>query len=241
MRQCMKVILILGILLAMVSITHAEDTIVISSIDSSVTKIAEKVMAEAYKRMDMKLEVRLLPAERALQASNDGEVDGELYRMKNISQSYPNLILIPVAVVNINEMVFTKKGKKFSVKSWDSLLPYKVGYRKGIKVIETNLVKGTDAEAVTTLDQLFMKLESGRNDVVVETQLSGLQTINKQGLKDIVMLEPPLSSLPLFHFLNVKNKRLVEPLTSVLKKMEKDGVIRNIQKKAIQSIISSSK
>jgi polar amino acid transport system substrate-binding protein len=128
----MKYVIVLGILIIIVSITHSEGTIVISTVEGSVSAIAEKVMAEAYKRIGMKLEVKKLPGERALQASNNGEVDGELYRKRDIDQTYPNLIVIPVAVVNIDEMVFTKKSKKFAVKSWDSLLPYRVGYRKGI-------------------------------------------------------------------------------------------------------------
>jgi polar amino acid transport system substrate-binding protein len=180
----------------------------------------------------MTMEVKRFPGERALLTSNNGEVDGELFRKKEIVQSYPNLVLIPVSIVNVDEMAFTKSDKKFSVKGWESLLPYSVGYRTGIKIIEDNLVKGTNAETVATLDLLFQKLEKGRNDVVIETRLSGLQTIKDLGLKDIVMLEPPLLQSPLYHFLNVKNKNLVEPLTAVLLEMEKTGVIKDIQKKA---------
>jgi polar amino acid transport system substrate-binding protein len=241
-RRSVIVILVLGMFLSMVGIAYAQKTITISTINGSVTDVAEKVMTEAYKRLGITLEVKRFPGERALQLSNSGETDGELYRKRDIDKVYPNLILIPIPVVDIDEMVFTKRNNNFAVKGWESLLPYTVGYRIGIKIIESNLVKGTKAETVATLEQLFTKLELGRNDVVIETRLSGLQTIKALGLKDIVILEPPLVKSPLFHFLHVKNKGLVEPLTAVLKQMEKDGVIRNIQLKALdQSPKSPSK
>ena len=240
MKPCLTVILVLGMLLATVGIVHAQ-VMVFSTVEGSIRPIAEEVMIEAYKRMGMTIEVRTLPPERAIQEANNGEVDGDLYRKRDIDKAYPNLIVVPVPIVSIDEMVFTKADKKFSVDGWESLLPYTVGHRLGIKVIEGNLVEGTKSEAVRTLEQLFKKLEDGRNDVVIETRLSGLATINKLGLKDIVMLEPPLMSLPLFHCLHVKNKDLVEPLTAVLQQMEEEGVIEEIQKKAEQSVQSPAK
>ena len=241
MKPCLTVILVLGMLLATVGIVHAQVKVFSTVEGSSMVPIAEEVMIEAYKRMGMTIEVRPLPPERALQDANNGEVDGDLYRKRDIDKAYPNLIVVPVPIVSIDEMVFTKADKKFSVDGWESLLPYTVGHRLGIKVIEGNLVEGTKSEAVRTLEQLFKKLEDGRNDVVIETRLSGLATINKLGLKDIVMLEPPLMSLPLFHCLHVKNKHLVEPLTAVLQQMEEEGIIEEIQKKAEQSLQSPSK
>jgi polar amino acid transport system substrate-binding protein len=233
----MRIFLTLILALAVINTAFAQ-TLVISTIDGSATPIAEKVMTEAYKRMGKTMEIKKFPAERSLQVANSGEVDGDLYRKKDINQTYTNLIVIPVPVVSVDIMVFTK-GKKFQVKDWKSLLPYKVGYRLGIKVIEDNIVKGTKAEADPTLDQLFRKLEGGRNDIAIETRLSGLETISKLGLKGVIMLEPPLVKSPLYHCLNVKNKHLVEPLTAVLRQMEKEGVIQNIQKKAEQQILKS--
>jgi polar amino acid transport system substrate-binding protein len=229
------VILTVGISIATYNIAHTK-TIIISTFEGSVTFIAEKVMDEAYRRLGMTLELKKLPAERSLQIANNGDVDGELHRKNDIDKSYPNLIVIQVPIVNIDEMIFTK-NKKLIVKDWNSLLPYKIGYRIGIKVIEENLVNGTKTEVVPTLEQLFLKLDMGRNDVVIETRFSGLQTIAKLKLKNIIMLDRPIVRTSLFHCLNVKNKDLVEPLTGVLKKMEKEGMIQAIQIKAEQQLL----
>lgn len=237
MKQSHKAVFLLGMFLTAIVAGHAQ-TIVISTVKGSVTPIAQSVMKEAYRRLGMKLEVQTMPGERALQSSNSGQVDGELYRKKDISKAYPNLIVIPVPVVSIDENVFTK-GKRFPVTGWGSLVPYTVGYRIGIKIIEDNLVKGTKAEPVATLDQLFKKLDEGRTDVVIETNLSGLQTIKKLRLTGVIMLEPPIVQSPLFHCLNVKNKRLVEPLTTVLRQMEKEGTIKTLQQKAVRDFMNS--
>ena len=50
----------------------------------------------------------------ALLVANKGEVDGDLYRKRDIHKAYPSRIVIPVPVVSIEEMAFTK-GKKFEV------------------------------------------------------------------------------------------------------------------------------
>jgi len=198
-------------------------------------------MTEAYKRLNMKLEIKTMPGERALAASNGGDVDGELYRKKDISVAYPNLVVIPVAIISVDEMAYVKNAKAAKISDWASLGPYNVGYRKGIKLIEDNIVAGTKTTPVATLEQLFKMLEEGRIDVAIETNISGLETIGKLGLSDIVMLDAPIAKSPLYHCLNVKNQKLAEPLTAVLRKMEKDGTILDIQKKAMQELLAATK
>lgn len=229
-------IFVLGIVLATPLFAFSQP-IVISAFegDEPLTGTAAKVMTEAYRRMGWVMELKQFPGERALQVANDGVVDGDLYRMKGIDQAYPHLVVVPVSIVTADVMVFAK-DKIFPVRGWKSLLPYRVGYRIGVKSIEANLIPGTQSEAVSSLTQLYKKLQAGRNDVVVDTRLSGLATIHQMGMKDIVMLEPPIMTIQLFHVLHEKNKHLVGPLTKVLKQMEKEGAIRDMQKRAEQTV-----
>ena len=241
MKQNVMVIIVLPVLLAAAGMAYGQ-RIVISTFDekSPNLDIAERIMAEAYQRIGMTLDIRRLPGERAIQTANYGDLDGDLIRRNGMSQTYPNLIMVPVTIITIDFVVFAKE-KRFPVKGWESLIPYNVGYRRGVKSVETNLAEGTKSESVTTLVQAFNKLYAGRNDVVIDTRFGGLAKLNDLGMKNIVVLEPPLTASPQFHYLHVKNQHLIKPLTAVLRQMEKEGIIQQIQQQVVQDLSSPSK
>lgn len=240
MKKLFIIILVAAILLAAAETGHTEN-IVISTFDfkSPNLDVAERVMTEAYRRIGAVMTVRRMPGERAILTANGGMQDGELIRRGGMSQTYPNLIMIPVPVVIVDFVVFAKE-RNFEVSGWESLIPYRVGYRRGVKTVETNLAAGTKSEAVTTLEQAFGKLRVGRTDVVVDTRLGGLVKLNQLGIRDIVVLEPPLTVSPQFHYLHVKNRQLSKPLTAVLRQMEKEGVIQDILRQVIQDLQTTS-
>ena len=240
MKKYVGVILVLGVLLITAEMGYAED-IVISTFDfqSPNVDVAEKVLTEAFTRIGHTMRLRRLPAERAIHTANDGKVDGELIRRDEMSSTYPNLIMVPVPIVIVDFVVFTKE-KRFQVNGWDSLIPYKVGYRRGVKTVETNLTADTKSEAVSTLEQAFRKLDVGRTDVVVDTRLGGLVMLHQLGIEDTIVLEPSLIASPQFHYLHVKNQQLVKPLTKVLTQMEEEGVMQQIQQQVIEDSPSPS-
>lgn len=206
---------------------------------SPVTEVAEKVMTEAYRRLGLTLQVKPLPGERALQSANDGLMDGELYRGGDIAQTYTNLVKIPVVIATVDFVVFAK-DKTLPVRAWKDLAPYTVGYKRGIKTIEVNLPNGTKSEPVMATEQAFKKLDTGRNDAVVAVRLTGLLALKELGIKNITILDPPLQSLQLFHFLHVKKKGLADRLTATLQQMEREGVMKSIQREVEQGALSSS-
>lgn len=225
------------LILSTCGIACAEKTIIISTMPEldPVAQVALKVMTEAYKRLGITMIIKNFPGERALQTANAGVVDGELYRRKEVENDYPNLIRIPVPITVAEVVVFTK-GKHFPVEGWKSIRPYKVGYIRGIKMIEANLPKGGVFEPVNNNEQAFLKLEAGRTDLVVGVRAAGLITISHLGLKGIEVLEPPLITNDLYHFLYIKNQHLVKPLTEVLQQMQKEGFIKKTIDDGIKEI-----
>ena len=192
------------------------------------TSIAEQVMTEAYRRLGISLVVNKLPGERSLRSANNGETDGELYRKVGMERDYPNLLIVPVALLNYEIVIFTR-GTNFVVNGWDSLRPFTIGYVKSIKIVEKN-TQGMKVEVANTLRQAFLKLMLGRSDVVVANRTSGLAVLKELNLQEIKVLTPPLVSFPVFHYLNSKHAALVPKLTTVLQQMQKDKIIENIQK-----------
>lgn len=222
--------------------TAQAQTMVVSTLEDKdpVTEMAEKVMAEAYRRLGMKMEVHEFPGERALQTANDGKVDGELYRKGDIAETFTHLIKIPVVISSADFVVFVKDSS-ISAYDWNSLLPYRVGYKRGVKSVEMNLVKGTKSEPVSSTDQAFKKLEAGRNDVVISPKITGLVLLSQLGITGVTALDPPLLSIQLFHYLHEKHKTLVPKLTATLQQMEKEGLIRELHKQVEQAAVLRAK
>ncbi|WP_256077662.1 ABC transporter substrate-binding protein [Massilia sp. YIM B04103] len=192
------------------------------------TDIAEQVLREAYRRLGMNLDVVRLPAERALVSANDGMMDGELYRKIGIERDYPNLMIVPIPLLTYEIVIFTL-GTSFVVSGWESLRPFTIGFIRGIKIVEQN-TQGMHIEPVATMMQALQKMTMGRTDVVVGNRVSGLAMAKTLKLADIRVLQPPLATFPVFHYLHKKHEALIPKLSAVLQQMQKDKVIERIQK-----------
>ncbi|MES2129794.1 MAG: transporter substrate-binding domain-containing protein [Pseudomonadota bacterium] len=192
------------------------------------TNVAEKVLAEAYRRLGYTLVVHKLPGERTLVYANEGKMDGELYRKLGMDQQYPNLIIVPVPLLTYEIVIFTH-GTSFVVNGWESLRPYTIGLVRGIKIVQEN-TQGMRTEAVPTMKQAFEKMLMGRTDVVVGNRSSGMAVVKSLKLDDVHVLEPALASFPVYHYLNKKHAALVPELTRVLRQMQAEKTIEKIQK-----------
>lgn len=195
------------------------------------TRIAAQVVSEAYRRLDIAVVIDKLPGERSLRSANSGDTDGELYRKLGMERDYPNLMVVPVALLTYEIVIFTR-GTGFVVDGWESLRPYTVGFVKSIKIVEQN-TQGMRVEVAATLRQAFLKMMLGRSDVVVANRSSGLAALKELNLQDVKVLAPALATFSVFHYLNKKHAALVPKLTTVLQQMQRDKTIETIQKSVV--------
>ncbi|MET0084428.1 MAG: transporter substrate-binding domain-containing protein [Sedimenticola sp.] len=189
--------------------------------------ISERVLQEAYGKIGISIRVDKVPGKRALASSNSGKVDGEANRIANINEKFTNLIMIPVPVVNIKMVAFSKQ-ETFPVNGWESLKPYNIGIRRGIRISDEG-TKGMQRQLVDDYHQLFTLLDLGRVEVVVAPHLVGLIEMKKSNIKDVKTLEPPLIETKLYHYLHKKHESLVPKITASLREMEAEGDIERIQ------------
>lgn len=195
--------------------------------------IAERVLREAYRRIGRELEVKPMPGERSLLSANSGDTDGELYRRAGIERAYPNLLMVPVPLQLYEIVVFTKL-RQLELRGWESLRPYKLGFVKGIKVIEENTV-GMQIETVATLQQAFSKLVLGRTELVLANRVSGLASLRQHGFSDVRVLQPPLAAFPVYHYLHKRHEGLLPRLTAVLRDLEQERFIQKVQEEVLAS------
>ena len=167
---------------------------------------ATDILRKAYGKLGLNFSFTNLPGKRSLVHSNTGLIDGELLRVQGINIKYPNLIVVPVSIAQLEQVVFTKNAS-FDVKGWESLRPYKIGIRLGVEITKKK-TEGMIQEFTRSDDSNFKKLAAGRIDVIARGRVAGLAIIKKLKLKGLNVLEPPLEIIKLFHVLNKKRINL---------------------------------
>ncbi len=234
----MQKILLLVALLCATSASSAQQFITIGRSNGVMGTLAEAVLREAYQQLNIELRVRELPAERALNEANRGTTDGDMTRIAGLEARYPNLLRIPVAVNQIEGMVFTS-GTDIKVTGWESLRPYRIGVRIGIKFAEDG-TRGMNVQPVATNELLFSKLELGRTDIIVASRIEGQVLMKRLNTRKVRPVEPPLTTISLYHYVHRRHQALVPRLTRVLQAMEQSGRIKAIRESALNTMLAEA-
>ncbi len=192
------------------------------------------ILEEAYASLGIEIEVLRYPGLRSLKIANEGDVDGELSRVKAFEQDYPNLIPVPAPVNQLRASVFSK-NREIELRGWESLRGYTIGITRGMRFAE----RGADGMTIiraNSHEQLFQLLDKGRVDVVINPFVNGLVIIKKLKLEGIHALEPPLVHIDLYHFLHKRHLALVPRITDSLRQMDASGRINEIRNQFFQDI-----
>ena len=181
-------------------------------------------ITEAFKRLDRKVDFSAVPVERSLRLANNGEIDADCSRIKQVTKTYTNLVQVPETIFTLNFHAFSN-DKNFNIRQWEDLKPHVVATVVGWKLAEINLqrVKPDDYLAVSDEYALFKMLNANRIDLAVFALLDGQTKLKELGFSQIKPIDPPLQSVPLYFSMNKKNQHLVEPLNRVFKEMKQDG------------------
>lgn len=188
---------------------------------------AAEIIRVAYEKLGVTVTYKRYPAERSLRMANQGKSDGELVRIAGLTAKYPNLLQIPFSHAEIEQMAFSE-NRDLKVSGWQSLAPYKLVFDRGFKVAERN-TKGMNTHQVTSHEAAFLMVKSGRMEVAIANRFTGTRILQNPNFKTIKMIEPPLQSSTLYHYVNARHKDLIGPVVNVLEMMKKSGEIDAIK------------
>jgi polar amino acid transport system substrate-binding protein len=195
------------------------------------TGFLDVIAAEAFRRIEVELRLVKLPAERALLLANDGLEDGDLGRIAGLEEQYPNLVRVPEKIIDWDFSAFSKDASIPA--NFEAIRRHSVGLIKGWKIYERNMA---GAERVTTVDdprQLFRLLDRDRIEVALYSRLMGMAFIQKQGVKNIHPLEPPLASRALYIYLNKRHAKLVPKLAEALRALKREGFYQRVYREKL--------
>lgn len=185
------------------------------------------VVAEAFKRAGVAVDINAAPWKRAITGIDNAE-NGVAGIYKNTERlkkyDYSDKLFDEVIVA------YTAKDKAFAFSGVDSLKGKTVGVIRGWSYgddFDAAVKSGSIKTEETASDaQNFVKLEIGRVDVVLSIKESASAVVAKQKLEDKVRaLDPPLSSSASFLAFNkTANKvALLGTINEALAAMHKDG------------------
>lgn len=176
-----------------------------------------------------------LPSKQALDISNTGISDGEICRIAPLPQVYPNLIMVPVAIFQLQVHAYTlDKDIKFS--HFSELQGYRIGGLGGVVLLEREFAN-MDFYTTRSIKSTFDELLEGKFDIAIAAKLSGLYHLAEQDRHHIQRHDPPLLIEPLYHYLHKNHQHLVPAITSRLKAMYQGGEIQKIRQAYEQALL----
>ncbi|MBA5604141.1 hypothetical protein H3H36_02035 [Duganella sp. FT3S] len=186
------------------------------------------IYTEAFRQLNIPLQIRVLPAMRASVEALAGNVDGELVRGYDYGRMQPSLIRVEEPVLYLTAAAYAHKPG-IKVQGWDSLrgTSYRVEYRNGYVVVRQRLeavLPGDSLSAVGGAEQGLRKLLLGRTDLYVDTEemlqpMLQSDAFRGSGIYSAGILE----RAPTYGYLTKGHEKLALQLADVLRKMRASG------------------
>ncbi len=201
------------------------DFVFYTGAQSPMKELLEKRLQEAFRRaggFSLKL-INPGSAQRALVLANE-DGDGDANRVLNIKELHPenteNLLIIPEPLNTASFRVYTN-GTVTAIKDYNSLSPFRNGFRVGVKILETN-VPGTRI-MLPDATRLLQMLNDGRLDTVIEWPSIADRIIQENNYTNITKGTTTLIHLDLYAYIHRKHYSLVPKITQALREMKEQG------------------
>jgi polar amino acid transport system substrate-binding protein len=217
----MRIIAVILVLLVSLSGVAGADVIRIAATDDPIARVVAKVAKEVYRQIGHDVEISFFPALRSAQKVNDGSFDAELSRSAGFESRYPNLVRVKEPIFSVSASAIVREGSKIDKLTWQSMKNYRVGYPLGYRLMDIRL-KGSNATTVSNTEFIPKMVQTGRLDVgILITSTAKKATSVNSGIR---VLDPPLETVALYHYVHFKRRRLVPQIEDILIKMNDSGL-----------------
>ena len=200
-------------------------------------EIARIVLPQIYQKIDKKIKITPLPANRAQYEANAGIKAGETLRIYSYGIENKDQIRVPTPYYYLYTSVFALTSKQIIVTEKDDLKKYKVGKVSGVKHT-ANITKGLDkVYNSNSTDSLFQQLLLGNIDIALTNLSDGELLLSKDKFSEVKVVNPALVKLDLFHYIHKNHQELVEPVNQAIKQLQANGELAKMLKQAEEIIL----
>lgn len=180
------------------------------------TGIYDIILQNAFDQVGVQIIINHLASSRSIENVEIGIDDGEFARIKGLSSTYRNILLVDEKLVDFAFTAFAK-DKSLLLEDWNSLSRYNVAYLKGWKIYEKNSVGAKSVLVSSSEEELFRLLINDRVDIVLYERLRGLSFLEKNNIHGVFPLSRPLAVKGMYLYLNKRHAALITPLQQALK------------------------
>lgn len=190
------------------------------------TELALELLRTAYGQLGIDVVTRLVPSRRALLMADIGEVDGDLFRIADVGDQYPNLVRVPYPLLNGQLHALTSNPDLVGLQSLDQLTTtdLRVAVRRGVIIAEqTAEALGMTPVRTDSHAQILALLEWGRVDLALVSSIEGFSPLNDDAWGSVYVFPDIVTDFTLYHYLHRRHAHLAEPLAKVLETLERSG------------------
>ena len=192
----------------------------------------EAILAEAYRRIGATVTFKCLPPKRDLVWANDNKIDASAIRAKEVLRDYPNLVEVPVPLLQYSLCAFTANSD-ITIHNANDLQRHSVGITLGKIADETLLQQyGVNYQTFVSPKSAISLLLKGRLDVFVHDCLSCKSFLQQLQLKNVVF--HPLYTGYAYHVINRKHKNIIPKLSGAFTSMIQDGTLKRLAGRLVE-------
>ena len=208
--------------------------------DGKPAGIFYEIMTEAFRRLEIPLEVETYPWARAQKIVASGKADGMVTILTNARKQ---LYLGSDPILLASEQIFVNRNNKrikeiMAIRSLKAIMPFKVVETIGSGWTAEKL-NGADITWVPGMDNAFNMLIKGRADIFIATGFTGSEFLKKkirigdsysEGYKSIITNPYPLRTVA-FRLLVRKESsfvNMIDQFNETIHQMQMEGTIQDI-------------
>lgn len=195
-----------------------------------------EVMKVALAPLSIQVNVIEMPGRRVIYQVNNGEIDGDLCRVKNFKQisndDTQNYLRINEAIVHTDIVMITLANTKIDNVNWERVNQGRVAFLRGSKTIRKN-IKEPQRIAVSSNIQALKMVANKRADgaVMFASVAKKLFNDNAELAQQLIIQKQPITSYDQFPYLNKKHALLQAKIEKRLRELKLTGELESIANK----------
>lgn len=206
----------------------ANPPIRIGAIDKdAVSWVAAQLLADIFKQAGLALEILPMPGPRTTKMSLAGELDGDLIRIQTYGQNYPVLVRVEPPFYRVSVRAFSMPGRNARISTRDDLQHYTLGAIRGMAYVYDLTETHPALTLAQNSEQMFRMLQAGRLDLVLDGSVAARASIEKLGLKDMVV-SPELAGFELYLYLHIRRRDLAPRIGEAIRKLKASGELARL-------------
>lgn len=191
---------------------------------SPLSDIEERVLGEAFKRIGVRCAFVPIPLLRLIEMANDGQVDGDIGRIPEVADRYPNLIRVSTPICQTDVAVYGRTAD-FAKRSRSEIAAMNIGIVRGVFVLSKH-TRGMNVIEVQNFEAIANMMANQRIDAAVAIYLDFEVQLQNGPMAEMVRWPYLWASEPLHFLLHKTHAPLVPRLDEALARMAKEGLIR---------------